>query len=212
MQHAIEFLKMIGALDENENLSYLGKYLSVLPVDPKLGKMLIMGAIFRCFDPVDTIAADLSVRDPFLLPQDKKVVNLLGCLNPHTFVQIIQAYTSDVWYMIHLSSILIMDSWNIKSRFSAKDYSDHMALVRAYEGWKDAEREGSAYEHCWRNFLSAQTLQAIHSLSKQFAFILKDAGLLEADAATNNKLSHNQSLVRAFIFSGLFPGVASVVV
>nr|XP_048323023.1 DExH-box ATP-dependent RNA helicase DExH5, mitochondrial-like [Ziziphus jujuba var. spinosa] len=35
-----------------------------------------------------------------------------------------------------------------KSRFSAKDYSDYMALVRAYEGWKDAEREGSAYEYC----------------------------------------------------------------
>lgn len=47
-------------------------------MDPKLGKMLIMGAIFRCFDPVLTIVAGLSVRDPFLLPQDKKdVSNLL---------------------------------------------------------------------------------------------------------------------------------------
>ncbi|XP_028123859.1 DExH-box ATP-dependent RNA helicase DExH3-like [Camellia sinensis] len=86
-----------------------------------------------------------------------------------------------------------------------------MALVRAYEGWKDAERGGSAYEYCWRNFLSAQTLQAIHSLRKQFSFILKGAGLLDADAGTNNRLSHNQSLVRAIICSGLFPGIASVV-
>lgn len=99
-----------------------------------------------------------------------------------------------------------------KSRFSAKDYSDHMALVRAYEGWKDAEREGTAYEYCWRNFLSSQTLQAIHSLRKQFSFILKDAGLLDSDAGTNNRLSHNQPLVRAVICSGLFPGIASVVV
>lgn len=87
-----------------------------------------------------------------------------------------------------------------------------MALVRAYEGWKDAEREGSAYEYCWRNFLSAQTLQAIHSLRKQFSCILRDAGLIDADASNNNQLSHNQSLVRAIICSGLFPGVASVVV
>jgi len=87
-----------------------------------------------------------------------------------------------------------------------------MALVRAYEGWKDAEREGSSYEYCWRNFLSAQTLQAIHSLRKQFSFILKDAGLVDADASMINKLSHNQSLVRAVICSGLFPGIASVVV
>lgn len=99
-----------------------------------------------------------------------------------------------------------------KSRFSAKDYSDHMALVRAYEGWKDAEREGSAYEYCWRNLLSMQTLQAIHSIRKQFSYILKDAKLLDTDAASNNKLSHNQSLVRAVICSGLYPGIASVVV
>lgn len=176
VQNAVEFLKMIGALDENENLTHLGKFLSVLPVDPKLGKMLIMGAIFRCFDPILTIVAGLSVRDPFLLPQDKK--DLAG---------------------------------TAKSRFSAKDYSDHMALVRAYEGWKDAESEGSAYEYCWRNFLSAQTLQAIHSLRKQFNYILSDAGLVDADAGINNRLSHNQSLVRAVICCGLFPGIASVV-
>lgn len=99
-----------------------------------------------------------------------------------------------------------------KGRFSAKDYSDHMALVRAYEGWKDAEREGSSYEYCWRNFLSMQTLQAIDSLRRQFTFILKDAGIVDLDGSTSNKLSHNQSLVRAIICSGLFPGVASVVV
>ncbi|OVA00884.1 Helicase [Macleaya cordata] len=176
VQNAVDFLKMIGALDEKENLTNLGEFLSMLPVDPKLGKMLVMGAVFRCFDPILTIVAGLSVRDPFLLPQDKK--DLAG---------------------------------TAKSRFSAKDYSDHMALVRAYEGWKDAEREGSAYEYCWKNFLSAQTLQAIHSLRKQFNFILKDAGLLETDASKNNSLSHNQSLVRAVICSGLFPGIASVV-
>jgi len=167
---------MIGALDGNENLTDLGRYLSMLPVDPKLGKMLIMGAVFRCIDPILTVVAGLSVRDPFLLPQDKK--DLAG---------------------------------TAKSRFSSKDYSDHMALVRAYEGWKDAEREGSAYEYCWRNFLSAQTLQAIHSLRKQFSYILKDSGLIDTDANVNNSLSHNQSLVRGIICSGLFPGIASVV-
>ncbi|RVW74623.1 DExH-box ATP-dependent RNA helicase DExH3 [Vitis vinifera] len=34
---------------------------------------------------------------------------------------------------------------------------------------------------------------------------------MNADANTNNRLSHNQSLVRAIICSGLFPGIASVV-
>lgn len=55
----------------------IGKFLSMLPVDPKLGKMLIMGAIFHCFDPILTIVSGLSVRDPFLLPQDKKDVSII---------------------------------------------------------------------------------------------------------------------------------------
>lgn len=68
VQNAVEFLKMVGALDENENLTDLGRYLSMLPVGPKLGKMLIMGAVFRYIDHVLTVVAELSVRDPFLLP------------------------------------------------------------------------------------------------------------------------------------------------
>lgn len=51
--------------------------MSVLPVEPKLGKMLILGAIFNCLDPIMTIVAGLSVRDPFLMPSDKKDVSLL---------------------------------------------------------------------------------------------------------------------------------------
>lgn len=47
----------------------------MLPVEPKLGKMLIFGVIFNCLDPIMTIVAGLSVRDPFLMPFDKKDVS-----------------------------------------------------------------------------------------------------------------------------------------
>eukprot|EP00252_Welwitschia_mirabilis_P023873 TRINITY_DN6872_c0_g1_i1.p1 TRINITY_DN6872_c0_g1~~TRINITY_DN6872_c0_g1_i1.p1 ORF type:complete len:675 (+),score=149.14 TRINITY_DN6872_c0_g1_i1:215-2026(+) len=177
VENAVQHLKTIGALDDNENLTTLGRYLSLLPVEPKLGKMLIIGTAFSCLDPVLTIAAGLSTRDPFLLPYDKKD---------------------------------LADA--AKAKFSSKDYSDHMALVRAYEGWKEAESSRSGYEFCWDNFLSAQTLQAIHSLRKQFAYCLKDSGLLDSeDDLSCNKLSYNQYLVRAIICSGLFPSLVSVV-
>lgn len=47
----------------------------MLPMEPKLGKMLILGAIFNCLDPILTVVAGLSVRDPFLTPLDKKDVS-----------------------------------------------------------------------------------------------------------------------------------------
>ena len=46
--------------------------------------------------------------------------------------------------------VQLVDS--VKAQFYACDYSDHLALVRAYDGWKDAERQQSGYEYCWKNF------------------------------------------------------------
>lgn len=51
-------------------------------MEPKLGKMLILGAILNCLDPVLTIVAGLSVRDPFLTPLDKKDVSVCPFLMP----------------------------------------------------------------------------------------------------------------------------------
>ncbi|KAL3529228.1 hypothetical protein ACH5RR_008550 [Cinchona calisaya] len=175
VQNAIEYLKIIGALDENEILTVLGHYLSMLPVEPKLGKMLILGSIFNCLDPIMTVVAGLSVRDPFLMPFDKKDL-----------------------------------AESAKAQFSAREFSDHFALVRAFEGWKEAEKEQSGYEYCWRNFLSAQTLKAIDSLRKQFFHLLKDIGLVN-NVESCNLWSHDEPLIRALICAGLFPGICSVV-
>jgi len=35
-----------------------------LPLPPQIGKLLIMGYLFSCFDPILTIASILSYRDP----------------------------------------------------------------------------------------------------------------------------------------------------
>ncbi|KAL2652355.1 hypothetical protein R1flu_020483 [Riccia fluitans] len=72
VHNAVQLLKTIGALDDHEALTDLGRHLSMLSVEPKLGKMLIMGSIFRCLEPALTIAAGLSVRDPFIAPAEKK--------------------------------------------------------------------------------------------------------------------------------------------
>ncbi|PWA41750.1 DEA(D/H)-box RNA helicase family protein [Artemisia annua] len=97
-----------------------------------------------------------------------------------------------------------------KAQFSGRDNSDHLALLRAFDGWKAAERQQSGHEYCWRNFLSSQTLRAIDSLKKQFSYLLRDSGLVE-NMEKCNTWSHDQHLIRAIICSGLFPGICSVV-
>ncbi|KAK3036728.1 hypothetical protein RJ639_030552 [Escallonia herrerae] len=185
VQNAVDYLKIIGALDEDENLTVLvsftrsepltGRYLTMLPMEPKLGKMLILGAILNCLDPVLTVVAGLSVRDPFLTPFDKKDLAEAA-----------------------------------KSQFS-REYSDHLALVRAYEGWQDAEKDLAGYEYCWKNFLSAQSMKAIDSLRREFYSLLKDTGLVDSNRTTCNTWSYDEHLLRAVICYGLYPGICSVV-
>ena len=72
VRSAIKTLKQIGALDEKENLTPLGQHLAVLPVDVRVGKMLLYGAVLGCLSPVLTIAAVLGGRAPFVAPLDKR--------------------------------------------------------------------------------------------------------------------------------------------
>ena len=71
---ALDLLIQLGALTEGEELTELGEYLAALPVDPRLGKMILYGAAFQCLDPVLTIVSCCAYRDPFVLPleQDRR--------------------------------------------------------------------------------------------------------------------------------------------
>lgn len=97
-----------------------------------------------------------------------------------------------------------------KAQFS-RDHSDHLALVRAYEGWKDAERDFAGYDYCWKNFLSAQSMKAIDALRREFSSLLRDSGLVDS-TTTCNSWSYDVHLLRAVICYGLYPGICSVVV
>ncbi|KAF7303226.1 Dead deah box [Mycena kentingensis (nom. inval.)] len=72
MQAAWTVLEDLGAVDLQGRLTPLGRHMSTLPVDLRLAKMLVLGTVFQCLDPVLTIAACLSSKPFFLTPMDKK--------------------------------------------------------------------------------------------------------------------------------------------
>lgn len=54
-------------------LTPLGIHLAKLPMDVRLGKMLVFASLFQCLDPVLTVAAGLSgIKSPFLAPFGKE--------------------------------------------------------------------------------------------------------------------------------------------
>ncbi len=181
--NALELLCTIGAMiSETEELTPLGQHLAALPVDPKIGKMLLMGALFGCIEPVLTIAAGLAHRDPFLLPMDKKEQ---------------------------------VDE--IKSQMAGGSYSDHIALLKAYDGYEAAGYQRRQYAH--RHFLSENTLRLMGDMRSQFRELLADANFLRSRHAPpargnsdpSNRHGRDMGLVKAVLCAGMFPNVVSVV-
>ncbi|XP_052199353.1 DExH-box ATP-dependent RNA helicase DExH1 isoform X2 [Diospyros lotus] len=174
VQNAIELLKTIGALDDGEELTPLGRHLCTLPLDPNIGKMLLMGSIFQCLNPALTIASALAHRNPFLLPIDRKE-----------------------------------EADDAKRSFAGDSCSDHIALLKAFEGWKDAKRYGKEKAFCWENFLSSVTLQMMDDMRLQFLDLLTSIGFVDKSRGANayNQYSNDLEMVCAILCAGLYPNV-----
>lgn len=79
---ALSRLQDVGAVDKSYGLTALGRHLAALPVDVRVGKLILLGAIFCCVDSALTMAAFLSHKSPFVAPFGKKVLcsSTLSCL------------------------------------------------------------------------------------------------------------------------------------
>ncbi len=62
----------LGALDDNGELTELGRKLARMPVDPRIGRMILAAADEGCLAEVLIIAAVLEIRDPRDRPVDKQ--------------------------------------------------------------------------------------------------------------------------------------------
>lgn len=75
VQSAVDALigtQALSIVGGEERLTPLGAHLASLPVDVHIGKMILFGSMFRCLDPVLTIAACLSFKSPFVRPFGKE--------------------------------------------------------------------------------------------------------------------------------------------
>ncbi|CAA6655320.1 unnamed protein product [Spirodela intermedia] len=168
VQNAIDLLKTIGALDDQEELTPLGRHLCTLPLDPNIGKMLLM---------VPSSTA-LAHRDPFVLPINRKE-----------------------------------EADAAKRSFAGDSCSDHIALLKAFQAWKDAKRSGRDRAFCWENFLSPITLQMMEDMRMQFLDLLSDIGFVDKRKGPKayNLYSDDLEMVCAILCAGLYPNVIQYV-
>ena len=65
-----QLLQELGAVDDAKELTALGRQLAKLPLDPRVGRMILAGRDHQCLHEMLVIASALSVQDPRDRPQE----------------------------------------------------------------------------------------------------------------------------------------------
>jgi len=66
VMRALEALVQIGALDEYEEITQLGRAIATLPVAPRVGHAILAACVLKVQDPMCTLAATIDCQDPWM--------------------------------------------------------------------------------------------------------------------------------------------------
>jgi pre-mRNA-splicing factor ATP-dependent RNA helicase DHX15/PRP43 len=72
LMRALELLNYLGALDDEGELTQLGRNMSDFPLDPQLAAVILAAPKFGCLQEALSIIAALSVQNPFSRPIDQR--------------------------------------------------------------------------------------------------------------------------------------------
>ena len=101
-----------------------------------------------------------------------------------------------------------------KDRFSARSLSDHIAILRACQGWVHAREEGRDRDFCFRNFISPAVMEMVSGMRNQLIAHLRSLGFIRprgpGDIKDLNSNSRNWSVIKAIICGGMYPTLMQV--
>ena len=165
-------------------LTPLGYHLAKMPVDVRIGKMLIMSCLLQCLEPALTAAAALAGRSPFFYPPNARE----DAYKAHSY------FTSSENYKYLRKKYGLPDNGMIIGNCNEKDqdkdcltpkndffFSDHLAMINAYDLWCDIQlNKGKqiSYQFCKDMYLSSSSLEEIRKLRESFRSYLMDVGFV----------------------------------
>jgi ATP-dependent helicase HrpA len=172
----IQLLTELNALDERNELTPIGRELGRLPLDPRVGRMLLGARDLHCLREVLIIASALSVQDPRERPIDAQDA---ADQAHRRFVD----EKSDFLGLLKLWDFVHERIDHKKSnRKLTEDLHSHFLSVRRVREWIDvhAQLAALATEQGWRVNPSAATFEQLHGAL--LAGLLGNVGLRILDA------------------------------
>jgi len=72
VDYSVMNLQALDCLTDDEKITPLGRLLASLPIHPSVGKMIVLGIIFRCLDPMLVLGAAAEERNLFTNPLERR--------------------------------------------------------------------------------------------------------------------------------------------
>jgi HrpA-like RNA helicase len=181
VSNALELLVDIGAMVPGTNdLTLLGRCLSGLSLEPRVGKMVIWSYLLGCANASSNMAVAMSSKSPFVLPPPSL----------RRDAELAQ---------IHLSRNSESDQVTVLNALIEQDH-----VTQGYGGASQAR------DFCRDNFLNPATMQMISDLRTNLTRELASLGFPNPSnfRAYHNRHDISGALWQAAIAAGLYPNVA----
>ncbi|CAJ1070962.1 '-5' RNA helicase YTHDC2 isoform X2 [Xyrichtys novacula] len=137
---------------------------------------------------------------------------VLKCLDPVLTIACTLAYRDP--FILPAQSSQSRAALYCRKRFTSNTFSDHMALLRAFQSWQKACTDGWERSFCEKNFLSQATMDMILGMRTQLLGQLRAIGFVRArghnDIRDMNLNSENWGVVKAALVAGMYPNLVHV--
>ncbi|KAH9315837.1 hypothetical protein KI387_024464, partial [Taxus chinensis] len=135
---------------------------------------------------------------------------LMNCLDPALTIACVAGYREPF--------VLPMAPNEKKQAFAAKmeliatygGYSDHLAIIAAFDGWKQAKNKGQQAEFCKNYYVSHSTMFMLDGMRKQLRRELAQKGFISDNLHSCSLNAQHTGILRAVIVAGLYPMVGTL--
>lgn len=183
-------LQRAEALDENFELTKLGRQFVHLNMEPQLARMMIYASIFNCVEPISAVVAFLSFKDIFMLPtgQSKRA-----------------ATTAEE----------MVDLFQVQMDLDGGMCSDHMIRVKALQEFKSHEQLSTEEkaQFCKETHLNRATLTQVMAMQSQIIKNMERRGFISKRDKKNISTGVTKTcdnyvhMIRSVIGAGLVPNM-----
>ncbi|XP_026152929.1 3'-5' RNA helicase YTHDC2 isoform X2 [Mastacembelus armatus] len=137
---------------------------------------------------------------------------VLKCLDPILTIACTLAYRDP--FVLPAQGSQKQAALHCRKRFTSNTFSDHMALLRAFQAWQKARIDGWERAFCEKNFLSQATMDMILGMRTQLLGQLRAIGFVRARGGSDirdvNLNSENWAVVKAALVAGMYPNLVHV--